>query len=234
MNHKLLDEVELEEYKVKYYMLMIEYYIHEANAWEMAQCWYKIYNTQLIQVQPDTHLLHTLKSTIVFLLLSRYDNHQQDMLQRIKLLSVFEEPIGLPVVFPTSTTSSTTTTTSATSEPKEFAKNVSLLASFYQILQLFTKNELIPFNFPGSEEFLTHIKDVCNNNASILPCPFYSSYSEKWTVFDLLLRERVNQHNIRVISRYYTVIRMNRLIHLLNVSEEECEDQLTTMSIAGE
>jgi len=46
------------------------------------------------------------------------------------------------------------------------------------------------------------------------------------------MRKRVIQHNIRVISTYYTDIRMDRLAQLLELSGEECEKHVCDMVVA--
>lgn len=42
MNRKIIEEEGFEEVKVEFYNLMLEYYRHERDAWEMAQCYYKV------------------------------------------------------------------------------------------------------------------------------------------------------------------------------------------------
>ena len=49
MNRKVIEEEGFEEVKVEFYKLMLEYYRHDHDTWEMAQCYYKVY-TALIQL----------------------------------------------------------------------------------------------------------------------------------------------------------------------------------------
>jgi 26S proteasome regulatory subunit N5 len=90
MNRKVLEEDGFDEVKVKFYNMMIEYHTHDFNAWEISQCYYKIYDTKLTKDVPDAW--HSaLESCVIFLLTSKYDNHQVDMMHRIKTLKDLEE-----------------------------------------------------------------------------------------------------------------------------------------------
>lgn len=42
MNRKVIEEEGFEEVKVEFYSMMVEYYRHEHDAWEMAQCYFKV------------------------------------------------------------------------------------------------------------------------------------------------------------------------------------------------
>jgi hypothetical protein len=41
-NRKTIDEEGFEEIKVKFYRLMVEYYAHEVDSWEVCQCFFKV------------------------------------------------------------------------------------------------------------------------------------------------------------------------------------------------
>jgi hypothetical protein len=41
---KTIEEANFEEVKVKFYSLMVEYYSHEADYWEICQCFYKVHS----------------------------------------------------------------------------------------------------------------------------------------------------------------------------------------------
>ncbi len=43
------------------------------------------------------------------------------------------------------------------------------------------------------------------------------------------LRKRVIEHNVRVVSKYYTRIRMNRLTQLLDLTEDETEKYISEL-----
>lgn len=46
---KTIDEAGFEEIKVKFYRLMVEYYSHEVDCWEICQCFFKVRQGQLEQ-----------------------------------------------------------------------------------------------------------------------------------------------------------------------------------------
>ena len=43
MNRKVIEDEEFEEVKVAFYRMMIEYYTQEKDAWEICQCYFKLY-----------------------------------------------------------------------------------------------------------------------------------------------------------------------------------------------
>lgn len=59
------------------------------------------------------------------------------------------------------------------------------------------------------------------------------SGSEEATVRWEDLRKRVVEHNLRVISKYYTRIRMPQLNHLLDLSEQETEEFISRLVTQG-
>jgi len=79
---KTIDEAGFEEIKVKFYRLMVEYHSHEVDCWEVCQCFFKIYDTKTIK-QDDASWKTALASCITFLVLSKFDNHQSDMMHRL-------------------------------------------------------------------------------------------------------------------------------------------------------
>jgi len=48
-----------------------------------------------------------------------------------------------------------------------------------------------------------------------------------------ILRRRVIQHNLKVVSLYYSRIRTDRLMQLLNLSQKEVESELSTLVVDG-
>jgi 26S proteasome regulatory subunit N5 len=47
MNRKTIEESSFMEVKVKFYRLMVQYYSHEKDAWEISQCFYKVRQIRL-------------------------------------------------------------------------------------------------------------------------------------------------------------------------------------------
>ncbi len=52
---------------------------------------------------------------------------------------------------------------------------------------------------------------------------------KRWTD----LRNRVVEHNIRIMAKYYTRVTLKRMAELLSLSTEESEDFLSAMVVAG-
>lgn len=93
MNRTVIEEEGYEQIKVKYYTMMVEYHTHGREIWDICQAYYKIFDTKTLS--DDKQLLaSSLESCIIFLLLSPFDNHQSDMMHRLKLLKNVEQ---LPV-----------------------------------------------------------------------------------------------------------------------------------------
>uniref|UniRef100_A0A7S2RAT1 PCI domain-containing protein n=1 Tax=Rhizochromulina marina TaxID=1034831 RepID=A0A7S2RAT1_9STRA len=91
---KIIDEPDLQDLKMRYHRLMTEYYLHEKDAFELAQSFYSLYDTPCI-AEDDSDLVsgwkHHLKSCILFLCLAPQTNHQADMLHRIAAIEKLEQ-----------------------------------------------------------------------------------------------------------------------------------------------
>ena len=79
-----------EEIKVKFYNMMVEYYTHEKDIWEICQCYYHIYDTTITQANDDTKK-NALESCVIYLILSKFTNHASDMMYRLKALKDVED-----------------------------------------------------------------------------------------------------------------------------------------------
>lgn len=214
MNAKMLEENGMEKFKIQYNTLMIEYYLQAGttgdantsvngssgsaggvnaamegavNTWEVAQCYYKLLDCQLIRAQPEGALVEVLRNAAVFLLLTGHNIEQQGMLHRMLALKVFEEPIPLTAGKPeeaagvdsaapmeSDSVAAATTTPIPTPAPtsaadvdssieglkEEFAQNVPLLAPIHAVLRLFAKKELIPNSFSGLHVLRDQLRTV--------------------------------------------------------------------------
>lgn len=86
-----LNEKGLEEQKVKYYQLMILYYLHEGLFMEIAQSYKTIYDTLAANKELEEKLKIKLKAYenfVWFLLISPYTNQKIDMLQNTKKFDI--------------------------------------------------------------------------------------------------------------------------------------------------
>ena len=71
---KFLEEADMEDLKLRFYGLMVEYYLREKDAFELAQAFHQMYQTpcKLADEDPATGWRHYLKSTVLFLCLGKF------------------------------------------------------------------------------------------------------------------------------------------------------------------
>mmetsp|Transcript_995 Transcript_995/g.1258 ORF Transcript_995/g.1258 Transcript_995/m.1258 type:complete len:438 (-) Transcript_995:270-1583(-) len=84
INRKILLEDDMQEIKVRFYQLMIQYDMHENNPFQLSQHYHAIYDTPSVK-ENEKQWTEALQASILFLILSAYTNEQQDMLHRINL-----------------------------------------------------------------------------------------------------------------------------------------------------
>jgi len=84
INTKIFSETELEELKIKYYTLLIEFYFNTNEFLDIAKSYQQIYNTPLISVDPIQWNKY-LKLMVLFISLSPYDNEQSDLMNRFSI-----------------------------------------------------------------------------------------------------------------------------------------------------
>ena len=154
-----------------------------------------------------------LRSCISFLLLSHYNNAQHDMLHRISILKDAQRSCP----------------------------------DFVSVVGMFKTLEIIPSSFHLQDRVLSQIEQCCRD-ASVVslvvdtgsgdvemepsPVPIVASaiVTETSAQCASALHNRVVEHNIRVISTYYTQIRTSRIAELLNLSVDALEVHLAEMS----
>lgn len=90
MNRKTIEEEGFEKVKISFYNMMVEYHTKEKDAWEICQCYYKIYDTTITK-SDEAAKTAALESCVIFLVLSKFDNHASDMMHRLKLLKDVED-----------------------------------------------------------------------------------------------------------------------------------------------
>jgi len=74
----------LEQLKIKYFTLLIEYYFNSNQFLDIAKSYQQIYNTPIISADPS-QWNRFLKHMVVFISLSPYDNEQSDLMNRVNL-----------------------------------------------------------------------------------------------------------------------------------------------------
>ena len=193
--------------------MMVEYHTVEKEAWDICNCYFKIYDTALTRADPQA-LQDAFESCITFLLLSPHDNHQMDMCHRLRLLLTKESETASVFTFALS--------------------QVFLLA-----LTLFTTNEIIPYPFVGQDELERHPCLARHAVSLDAPAPAQAASSTAAAVAAMpvgpahwarLLRTRVVQHNLRTAATYYQRIHTARLAELVGLTREELEEHLSEIA----
>jgi len=173
INRRVLTEPDFQDLKLRFYRLMVEYYMHDKNFLEIAKCFQSIYDTPKVKAD-KSQWTEALKLIVIFVILSRYTNEQSDLLHRVN-----ED------------------------------KNLEEVPKYRDLLKRFITVELIRWervNAIYREELCSHLE-------------YFPASGGLWPD----LHKRVVEHNIRVISTYYTRITMTRLSELLELRQEEAE-----------
>lgn len=230
MNKRTLEETDegFDQVKIYFYRLMVQYHLHEKNYWEIAQCFYKIYDTNTTKTD-SVALAETLNSCIAFLLLSKYNNAQNDMLHRIASLQDAQKacPDFMHVL-----------TIMKTMEivPSSFAMKDRIVSQLCkccdeagQVALKMPTMHMIPSDanppLTGSSMAMDTESGPSGDNGegAELNAPYKADCV-------LSLNTRVIEHNIRVLSRYYTEIRTARAADMLGLSVDELEVHLAEMA----
>lgn len=191
---------------------MAEYYFtHEKNAWEIAQCYYKMHESLTVKAaamkQGDDSVMdedavantnikaiELLEGCIVFLIISPHTIESHDMLHRLKANKLVINRVG---------------------------SQQSMNGMMLSLLTLFTTNEIVPQDF--TERTLVSQHPLLHSHGSEYPSFFLD-----------LLTKRIIEHNLRVLSKSYTRIRLDRIVELLNLSRPVVEERLAEVATSGD
>ncbi|CAN0314669.1 unnamed protein product, partial [Laminaria digitata] len=91
INRKVLLDEDMQDIKVRFYKLMIEYDTHEKSTFDLCQDFHSIYNTPSVRDNDSGEWKEYLRAATLFLVLSPNGNHQQDMLFRVAEYKKLEE-----------------------------------------------------------------------------------------------------------------------------------------------
>ncbi|CAN0407838.1 unnamed protein product [Hapterophycus canaliculatus] len=83
INRKVLLDEDMQDIKVRFYKLMIEYDTHEKATFDLCQDYHSIYDTPSVRDGEGEGWKEYLRAAVLFLVLSPNSNHQQDMLFRV-------------------------------------------------------------------------------------------------------------------------------------------------------
>ena len=90
INHRIINQEEYQQEKLKYHQLMIEFFTNEEKYEEIAAAYQSIFNTQVVQENED-EWKKNLKLLSIFSVLSPHSPEQFDMLSRTYNLKKLEE-----------------------------------------------------------------------------------------------------------------------------------------------
>ncbi|KAJ1643208.1 proteasome regulatory particle subunit [Coemansia erecta] len=186
INPKYFEKEGTEDLKLRFFELMIQYDLHEGNYLEVCRHYQQVYKTKCIS-EDVQRWPAVLQNVVLFLVLSPFDNEQNDMLERIKL-----------------------------------DHNLEKLELCAQLVRSFTTMELT--RWPAVEALY---------GSEFRRTDVFSSETEdghkRWAV----LRDRVIEHNIRVIAGYYSRAKLQRLTELLDLGIDDVEKFLSKAVVDG-
>ncbi|KAI5801512.1 PCI domain-containing protein [Peziza echinospora] len=179
---KYINNPDVTDLKLRYYDQQIQLAKQEDKYLDACKHYRQVYDTPSV-VEDPVKLKSVLERIVYYILLSPYDNEQNDLLHRIN-----QDPRLLMV-------------------PKHKS-----------LLKCFTINELMRWPIIaetyGPELRATDVFAEGNPKSE-----------QRWADF----RKRVIEHNVRVVAKYYTRIKMDRLKVLLDLDEAETESYLSQL-----
>lgn len=183
LNPKLLEAEDFQDVKIQYYEFMVKYWLHEKKFLEVSKAYQRIFNTPAVQAD-ETKWKQALEAHALYLVLSQYDNEQEDMLQKLDV-----------------------------TETKKLDK----VPAFKGLIKLFLRKEIAPWT-------QLSVQTEIRSHPVFQDAP-HEGGEARWA----MLRKRVIQHNLTVVSEYYEQIHTARLCELLDVSDKEVEAELSEL-----
>ncbi|RMB95303.1 hypothetical protein DUI87_28290 [Hirundo rustica rustica] len=181
---------ELQKLKLKYYNLMIQLDQHEGSYLSICKHYRAIYDTPCIQAESEKWQ-QALKSVVLYVILSPYDNEQSDLVHRISSDKKLEE-----------------------------------IPKYKDLLKLFTTMELMRWS-ALVEEYGKELREGSLDSPATDVFGCTEEGEKRWKD----LKNRVVEHNIRIMAKYYTRITMKRMAQLLDLSVDESEEFLSNLVV---
>lgn len=218
---RMLNKDEYQQEKLKFYKMMIDLSKAERNSLNVCKNYVAIFHSKNVQ-ENENLWKNVVRKAVSFLVLAPYDNEQSDIINRLLVDSRMKY---LPVC--------------------------------QELLQSFVQKEVVNWNV-FKECFENELKTVGWANDSVLadaaseevkmsvddgkfvdpiPPPRITSESADPTSVEEKLEKlhlRVTEHNIRVISEYYTRITFARLVSLLDISPQQTEKHVSNLVVLGQ
>lgn len=172
-------------YKSIYLKYLLEISTFENDYLSTVKNLLQLIEIPLIKENKEEYRSH-LVSTIYHIILTPYDNHQVDLINRVKRNPVFEKNV----------------------DPKIF-----------KLLEIFTTNELIHWS-----NIESLYRDEYFNKSPI--------FKDNKVNYENL-QHRCVEHNLRIVNKYYLLIKLERLAYLLQVNEEKLEAYVSDLVNKG-
>lgn len=185
---KTFNNKKYDHLKIDYYNLLIKIGLFKKNYLDIAQYYQEIYNTDFIK-EDDLKWKDALTHMIYFLILSPFNNLQNDLINKIQL-----------------------------------DNNVKKLEQQDSLLKIFMKQELMRWPI-----FKQNFETVLLSDK----IAFNSDDKENNAIHWKELHKRIIEHNLRIISKYYSRITLKRLNELLDLSETETETYISDLVNQG-
>ncbi|KAI8911773.1 hypothetical protein EDD86DRAFT_188772 [Gorgonomyces haynaldii] len=182
---KFFEDPQNEDLKIRFYRLMIQHAIYSDHFLKATEHHRQLLNTKAIK-EDQVKWRETLTFTVLFIVLSPFDNQQSDLIHRIHQDPSLEQ---LPLI--------------------------------KGLLESFITPELVRW---------TKINEI------------YGPTLKQTTIFDpkteqgqkryKTLHQRIVEHNVRVIAKYYSRISMKKLTQLLDLPAQEVEDYISSLVVS--
>ncbi|XP_020856561.1 26S proteasome non-ATPase regulatory subunit 12 isoform X2 [Phascolarctos cinereus] len=190
INTKFFQEENTEKLKLKYYNLMIQLDQHEGSYLSICKHYRAIYDTPCIQAESEKWQ-QALKSVVLYVILSPFDNEQSDLVHRISSDKKLEE-----------------------------------IPKYKDLLKLFTTMELMRWT-TLVEDYGKELREGSLESPATDVFGYTEEGEKRWKD----LKNRVVEHNIRIMAKYYTRITMKRMAQLLDLSVDESEAFLSNLVV---
>jgi len=205
---------------MRFYELMIQYALHDSKYLDVCKYYRQIADSKTIK-EDDGKTVQVLRDIVLSITLSPYDNEQADLIARISEDS-----------------------------------NLDKAPLYKELLKCFTTPELMrwskmeeiygnelkkPTPVPHTNKPVdVEMEQDVAPGAPVRKPPTLSDSFARYA-FDLKtedgmkrwkeLHKRINEHNIRVLAKYYTRVSMKRLTSLLDMEAQDAEDLLSRLVV---
>eukprot|EP00088_Acartia_fossae_P060400 TRINITY_DN7231_c0_g2_i1.p1 TRINITY_DN7231_c0_g2~~TRINITY_DN7231_c0_g2_i1.p1 ORF type:complete len:289 (-),score=104.84 TRINITY_DN7231_c0_g2_i1:86-952(-) len=87
---KFFEDGQFDDLRLKYYEYMIELGLHEQNYLDICKNYRAVYDTKAVQDDQEKKLT-AMKNVVLFVVLAKYDNEQNDLIHRVKSEKILQD-----------------------------------------------------------------------------------------------------------------------------------------------